>query len=185
MTRVAGWTAWWIAFFWLWLLLAGEWNRVELVAAALAAAVGASLAEEVRVVTGVKVRISARDLASAWMVPAIVLVDSGIVTFAPVQSALRRGRVGGRFVAGDLDPAATGSSRPWRMYFGNISPKGARAPSCGRRPGCSRASCPSSSSCCSVGRSSASSLAFSSVYLLAVGAETAIAAERHEAGGSE
>jgi multisubunit Na+/H+ antiporter MnhE subunit len=122
MTRVAAWTAWWIALFWLWLLLAGEWNRVELVAAALAAAVGASLAEGVRAVTGAKVRIGVRDLATAWMVPAIVFVDFGIVTFALLRSALRRERVGGRFVVRDLDPALTGSSRAWRMYFANITP---------------------------------------------------------------
>jgi hypothetical protein len=76
----------------------------------------------VRAVTGAKVRIGVRDLATAWMVPAIVFVDFGIVTFALLRSALRRERVGGRFVVRDLDPALTGSSRAWRMYFANITP---------------------------------------------------------------
>jgi hypothetical protein len=122
MVRFAAWIAWWIALFFLWLFFSGEWNRVELVGAAIAATAGATLAESVRAVTGVRVRLGARDLASAWSVPAIVLVDFGIVMTVLVKSAFRRERVHGRFVARDFDPAITGPSRAWRTYFANWSP---------------------------------------------------------------
>ena len=45
MKHVLAWVAWWLALFWLWFLLVGEWNRQELVAAALAATIAATLAE--------------------------------------------------------------------------------------------------------------------------------------------
>ena len=46
--HVAGWLIWWIALFWLWMLVAGDWNLIEWVAAASAAAVGATIAEVAR-----------------------------------------------------------------------------------------------------------------------------------------
>jgi hypothetical protein len=122
MLRFAAWMAWWIALFWLWLLVAGEWNRVELVAAACAATLGASIAESVRALTGVKVQIPLRDIASAWTVPLMVLVDFGIVVGALLRSGLRRERVGGRFVARDFDPGSGFGSRAWRTYAATVSP---------------------------------------------------------------
>jgi hypothetical protein len=122
MVRFAAWSAWWIALFLLWLLLAGEWNRVELVAAACAAAGGAFFAEGVRARTGVGLRISVRELASARTVPLMVLVDFGIVTGALLRSALRREIVHGRFVVRDLDPDVSDATRAWRAYAATFSP---------------------------------------------------------------
>jgi hypothetical protein len=122
MLRFAAWIAWWIALFWLWLLLAGEWNRVELVAAACAATLGAFIAEGVRAFTGVKARIPLRDIASAWTVPVIVLVDFGIVVAALLKSAVRGEVVRGRFVARDFDPGSSFGSRAWRAYVATMSP---------------------------------------------------------------
>ena len=48
MKHVVAWVAWWLALFWLWMLLVGEGNRVEWVAAAAAAAIGATLGELAR-----------------------------------------------------------------------------------------------------------------------------------------
>ena len=106
MTRLAAWLAWWIPLFWLWLMLAGEWNGVELVAAACAATLAASVAEGVRAVTGLRVRIPAGDLAAAWSVPATVLVDLGIVLGSLFRSGVRREVVRGLFVARTLEPRA-------------------------------------------------------------------------------
>ena len=122
MLRLAAWIAWWVALFWLWLLLAGEWNRVEIVAAVCAATLGASLAEGIRAFTGVKVRIPPRDLARAWSVPFIVLVDFGIVMGVLFASAWRREVVRGRFVARDFDPGGGFGSRAWRTYVATVSP---------------------------------------------------------------
>jgi hypothetical protein len=122
MRRFAAWIAWWIALFWLWLLLAGEWNRVELVAAGCAATAGAFIAEGVRAFTGVKVRIPVRDVASAWTLPVMVFVDFGIVIGALLRSAVRGEVVRGRFVARDFDPGAGFGSRAWRTYAATVSP---------------------------------------------------------------
>jgi len=120
--RVAAWLVWWFALFWLWLILAGEWNRVELVAAACAATAGALVAEGVRALTGVKLRIPARELVRFWSVPATVLLDFGIVVGALLRSAVSREVVRGRFVVRDLDPAAGLGSRAWRSYVATFSP---------------------------------------------------------------
>lgn len=40
--------AWWLTLFWFWLLLVGDWNRIEVIGAACGAAVGATIAEIVR-----------------------------------------------------------------------------------------------------------------------------------------
>lgn len=122
MLRLGAWIAWWIALFWLWLLVAGEWNRVELVAAACAATLGASIAEGLRAFTGVRVRIPLRDIASAWTVPVMVLVDFAIVVGALVRSAVRGELVRGRFVARDFDPGSGFGSRAWRTYAATLSP---------------------------------------------------------------
>jgi hypothetical protein len=113
---------WWFALFWLWLLLAGEWNRVELVAATLAATAGASAAEGIRKLTGVSFRIPARDLATAWTVPPMILLDFGIVVGALFRSAARREAVRGRFVGRDLPPDADAGSRALRSYVAMFSP---------------------------------------------------------------
>ena len=34
MKHVAFWLGWWVALFWLWLLISGDWNRIEVIAAA-------------------------------------------------------------------------------------------------------------------------------------------------------
>jgi hypothetical protein len=125
--HVRAWVLWWVALFWLWLLLVGEWNRIEWIAAAVAATVGASIAEAARAASGLTFRISLRDVASAWTVPAMIFVDFVIVIGALVLSARRREIVRGRFVVrrfeAPLRPAARRfGATAWRTYAANISP---------------------------------------------------------------
>ncbi len=120
--RFAAWIAWWIAFFFLWLLLAGEWNRVELLAAAVGACAGAFAAEGIRKLTGVSLRVPLRNLAIVWTVPPMILVDFGIVVGALVRSAVRGETVRGRFVVRDLPPDAGVAARAWRSYVAMFSP---------------------------------------------------------------
>ncbi len=126
MKRVLAWAGWWLALFWLWLLLAGEWNRQEWVAAAAAAAFGASLGEFARARTGLHARVPLRALAD---VPGIVLevfVDFGIVVWALLASALRREIVRGDFRSrklsrGSRDAHAAGP-RAWTALAASYSP---------------------------------------------------------------
>jgi hypothetical protein len=124
--HVVAWLAWWLAFFWLWLALAGEWNRVEVVAASIAAAAAATAGEVARTRLRGRARVSAADLAGAVRIPGAVVVDFGILVRALAQSAVRRKVVRGSFVAREVDPGAddplgTGH-RAWLEYAATISP---------------------------------------------------------------
>jgi hypothetical protein len=111
--HVRTWVLWWIALFWLWMLLVGEWNRIELVAAAIVATVGASFAVLVIAVTGVQARVPFDVLRAAWGVPLMIFVDFGILTYALVRSLVTRRIVRGSFRANSFpargdDPDAVG-----------------------------------------------------------------------------
>src|SRR5437764_80342 len=127
MGRLRAWLLWWIALFWLWMLLVGEWNRVELIAGAIAATLTATVAESVRAVIGLRFRIPLRHVAAAWTLPAIVVVDFFIVIGCLFVSLWRREIVRGRFIARDFGPG-TGTaprrfgSRAWRTYAAMLSP---------------------------------------------------------------
>jgi hypothetical protein len=88
----AAWVLWWIPLFWLWLLLAGDWNRIEWIAAASAAAVAATLAELGRSAAGITFRVPVRQIGASWNVLPMVLVDFGIVMWA-LFASIARGRV--------------------------------------------------------------------------------------------
>ena len=85
---------WWVVLFWVWLLYQGEWNKVEWVAAACAATLGAAFATLVAHVGLMRFRVPARALAGAARVPVQIVVDFAIVTRALVE------RLGGRSVEG-------------------------------------------------------------------------------------
>ena len=106
MKHLIPWLAWWLALFWLWLLLAGEWNRQEWVAAAVAATIAASLAEVARVRTGFGARLPLRALADVPQVLGMVVVDFGVVIGALFASAARRRIVRGALVSRDLERGA-------------------------------------------------------------------------------
>lgn len=120
------WVAWWLALFWLWFLLVGEWDRQELVAAAGAATIAASLAELARVRTGFHARVPLRGLADLPHALGMVVVDFGIVTGALLASIVRRRAVRGRLVARELQggPAAARGVGPraWTTLLACYSP---------------------------------------------------------------
>jgi len=101
--HVVAWVAWWIPLFWLWILLAGEWNRQEWVAAAAAATFAAALAELARARTNLAAHLPA--WAAAGVPPALMMVvaDFGIVVWALVTSLARRRIVRGEFVSRELE----------------------------------------------------------------------------------
>src|ERR671934_1271758 len=80
MRRVGSWAAWWVALFFGWLVYVGEWNRVQIVAGGIAAAIAATAAEAVRSQKLLHYRFERRYLAQLGKVPVQVLREFGLVT---------------------------------------------------------------------------------------------------------
>jgi hypothetical protein len=120
--HVVAWVAWWLALFWLWMLLSGDWNQIEWIAAACAAAVAATIAEIARSRAAVAPRVPLRWVGRAWTVPHQTVVDFGIITWALVRSLVRRRVVRGEFRAHPF-PAGEGPGvRAWAVWAGQFSP---------------------------------------------------------------
>jgi hypothetical protein len=120
--HVVAWVGWWIALFWLWMLLAGDWNHIEWIAAACAATVAATLGEIARARAGVAPRLPLRWIARAGTVPHQIAVDFGIITLALGRSLLRRRIVRGEFRAHPF-PAGEGQGvRAWATWAAQLSP---------------------------------------------------------------
>ena len=122
MKHVLAWVAWWVPLFWLWFLLVGEWNGEEIVAAAIAATVAATLAEFARVRTGFAARIPLRGLADLPQALGMVFVDFGIVAWALVVSVARRRVVRGEFVSRKSAVADGVGPRAWAVLVSSYSP---------------------------------------------------------------
>lgn len=125
MKHVLAWAAWWIPLFWLWFLLVGEWNRQEIVAAAISASIAASLAEYARVRTGFHAHVPLRGLADLAQALGMVVVDFRIVIWALVTSVARRRVVRGRLVSRELErkrDAAGVGPRAWAVLLACYSP---------------------------------------------------------------
>ena len=125
MKHVAAWVAWWIALFWFWLLLVGQWNREEVIAAALAATVAASLAELARARTGFSARIPLSALADLPKALGMVVVDFGILGRALVVSVVRRKAVRGELFTRELTERSRADGtgpRAWTTIVASYSP---------------------------------------------------------------
>ena len=106
MKHVFPWLAWWLALFWFWFLLVGEWNRQEVIAAAIAATIAATIAELARTRTGFSVGVPLRAVADLPQALGMVLVDFGIVSWALLKSLARRRIVRGKLVSRQLEGGA-------------------------------------------------------------------------------
>jgi multisubunit Na+/H+ antiporter MnhE subunit len=116
----------WIALFWGWLLLVGEWNRTEWIAASVVATVAGGLGEVAARRARVRPSLPSRWIARAWSVPHMVVVDFAIVMWALGASLVRREVVRGRFVRRDFpvvgtDPRSQGI-RAWAAVAATFSP---------------------------------------------------------------
>jgi hypothetical protein len=120
--HVVTWLAWWVALFWLWMLLSGDWNRIEWIAAACAATIAAAIAEIARTRVGVAPRVPLRWLVRAWTVPHQIVVDFGIIMWALWRGLVRRRVVRGEFRARPF-PASEGQGvRAWAAWAAQFSP---------------------------------------------------------------
>lgn len=118
---------WWIAFFWLWLVLSGDWNRIELIAAACAATVGATVAEAIRTAAREPMSVPLERLRASGTVPPIIFADFGIVLWALVVSIARRRVVRGAFITRTFDPGPKTTPRgsirrAWTVWLAGFSP---------------------------------------------------------------
>jgi hypothetical protein len=124
--HVVAWLAWWLPLFWLWFLLVGEWNREELVAAAIAAAIAAALAEFARVRTGFAARLGFRDASAVPHALGMVFIDFGIVIWALLVSVTRRRVVRGVFVSREVEHGRAVTrgvgQRAWTVLLASYSP---------------------------------------------------------------
>ena len=111
--HVLTWLAGWLAFFWLWQLLVGEWNGDEWVAGAAAATIAATIGELARVRARISPGPPWRAIAASWNAIPQVFVDFAIVMWALPRRP--RGRVHTR----RTDPRG---SRAWTSYAANFSP---------------------------------------------------------------
>lgn len=126
MKHVVPWLAWWLGLFWLWFLLVGEWNREEVVAAAIAATLAATLAELARVRTGFAARLSPRDVRVLPKTLGMVFVDFGIIVWALLVSVARRRVVRGEFVSREAERKSAVTRgvgpRAWTVLVAAYSP---------------------------------------------------------------
>jgi len=127
LRTVAAWVAWWVALFWLWMLLVGDWNHIEWIGGAAAAAVAATIAELARHFAGVSIEPSFARLKSAPQAWLVVFADFGIVMYALFRSLARREVVRGRYVvrateAGEKTTSRGAAHRAWTVLVAGYSP---------------------------------------------------------------
>jgi hypothetical protein len=125
--RLLAWTAWWFGLFWLWLLLTGDWNRIEVIGAACGAAITATLAEIVRGAARQAVPVPLERLRAAANVPPIVFADFGIVMWVLLRSLVQRRVVRGPFItrnfnAGPKTTPRGKAHRAWTIWLAGFSP---------------------------------------------------------------
>ncbi len=104
------------------MLLVGEWNHYEWIAATGAAATAASIGELARVRADVRAAIPKRWLVRGWSGLLVVFSDFAIVMRALVLSALRREVVRGSFRSHEDEDIGSPGVRVWRNLLANYSP---------------------------------------------------------------
>jgi predicted lysophospholipase L1 biosynthesis ABC-type transport system permease subunit len=127
LARLGAWTARWFALFWLWLLLTGDWNRIELIGAACGAALAATIAELLRPAARQPLPVPLERFRTAASLVPIVFADFGIVMWALLGSLARRRVVRGAFVTRNFDagPKTTPhgqAHRAWTILVAGFSP---------------------------------------------------------------
>ena len=127
LERLGAWTAWWLALFWLWLFLTGDWNRIEVIGAACGAAVAATVAELVRASARQPLTVPLERLQAAASVPPIIVADFGIVMWALLRSLAQRRVVRGLFITRSFAAGAKTTPggqlhRAWTVWLAGFSP---------------------------------------------------------------
>lgn len=114
--HAAAFFVWFVVLWWLWQLLAGEWNATEWIAGAGAAVIAGAIAEAARHRAGAAPGAPVQLIRSAPSALGMVFVDFALVMWALF---LRRG---GSFRTTDTDAAGDEQQRAWATYLATISP---------------------------------------------------------------
>jgi hypothetical protein len=114
LRRLGAWTLWWVACWWSFQLLAGDWNRIEWIGGACVATVAATLAELVRWAAEVDGRPSLRPLRQLPSALGMVLVDFGLLVVALVR------RRSGTYVARETE--TRGDEQAATVLVAGLSP---------------------------------------------------------------
>jgi multisubunit Na+/H+ antiporter MnhE subunit len=120
------WLILWVALFLAWLLFSGDVNRIEVIAAACAATVAATIGEIARTQAGVRAAVPLRLVVPMLRALVQVVPDFGYLVWALALSAVRREVVRGttkRRAFHDIgdDPRAVGA-RAGALWSANLSP---------------------------------------------------------------
>lgn len=126
MRHLRGWLIAWVALFWLWLLFSGDWNRIEVIAAACAATIGATLAEAARSAAGVRARVPLGLAGPVLRAVLQVIPDFGFLVWALALSVARgevvRGKTTRRAFHAVGDDAGALGERAVTLWAANFSP---------------------------------------------------------------
>ena len=126
MKHLVVWAVWWVALFFLWLLLVGQWNREQVVAAAIAATIAGSAAEFARSRTGFAAPFPVRVLADVPQALGMVVVDFGILAWALFAGLARRRIVRGKLVLRERPRGSWVTQGPgpraWTVLVASFSP---------------------------------------------------------------
>ena len=126
MRHLRAWLILWVALFLAWLLLSGDVNRIDVIAAASAAAVAATIGEIARTKADVQAAVPLRLVVPMLRAVVQVVPDFGYLAWALALSAARREVVRGQTKrrafhdVGD-DPRSVGA-RAVALWSANFSP---------------------------------------------------------------
>jgi multisubunit Na+/H+ antiporter MnhE subunit len=124
--HLRAWLIFWVALFLAWLLFSGDINRIEVIAAACAATVAATIAEIARTKAGVRAAVPVRLAVPVLRALVQVVPDFGYLVWALGSSVARREVVRGQTKrrafhdVGD-DPRSVGV-RAVALWAANFSP---------------------------------------------------------------
>jgi len=124
--HLRAWLILWVALFLAWLLFSGDVNRIEVIAAACAATVAATIGEIARTQAGIRAAVPLRLVVPMLRALVQVVPDFGYLVWALVSSILRREVVRGQTKrrafhdVGD-DPRSVGA-RAVALWSANFSP---------------------------------------------------------------
>jgi hypothetical protein len=119
--RVAGVLVWFAAFWWLWMLLVGEWNHVQWIAATAAAFVATAIFELMRTRVNAVARVPFAWVRKAAGVPHQIFLDFGIMTLTLLHPGSRGVYRAHPFEATG-DEADDVGARAWAGWTANFSP---------------------------------------------------------------
>jgi hypothetical protein len=109
--HVAAWLLWFVVLWWLWLLLVGEWNHQEWIAATAVAAVAATVGEVARARAEARPTEGIVKVAKLYSVIPMIVGDFGLLMWGLVTQPRRDG---------SFRPAS--APDPWTAYLASLSP---------------------------------------------------------------